>query len=64
MIIFLRVTSLREEGLVLPQEVKIHGLLIASEELENLSHVTGDDKTLGFHIADYMNVFQVNLLSL
>lgn len=56
-----RVTSLTDRGILLPQKIKIQGLLISSDELENLSHVTGDDKTLGFHIADFINLFQVSL---
>lgn len=58
-----RVASLKSGGLILPAEVKIHGLFIESEELESMSHVTGNDKTLGFQIADFINVFQVQKLT-
>ncbi|XP_052791753.1 protein arginine N-methyltransferase 9-like [Mya arenaria] len=58
-LIFHKITSLAPSGKVLPVEVKIHGLFIESEELENLSHVTGNDKTLDFRIAEFINVFQM-----
>ncbi|XP_060598408.1 protein arginine N-methyltransferase 9-like [Ruditapes philippinarum] len=58
-LVYHRIASLKKDGLILPAEVKIHGLFIESEELESLSHVTGNDRTLGFQIADFINVFQM-----
>ena len=52
-------TSLSEAGRIVPGKVTIHGLFIESQELEIMSHVTGNDKTLGYSIADFINVFQV-----
>ena len=54
-----RITSLSETGVIVPGKVTIHGIFIESQELECMSHVTGSDKTLGYSIADFINVFQV-----
>ena len=53
-------TSLSEAGRIVPGKVTIHGLFIESQELEIMNHVTGNDKTLGYSIADFINVFQVS----
>jgi len=58
-VITFRLTSLNEGGVTLPGCIKVNGLLIESEELEKLSHVMGDDRTFGFHIAEFINEFQV-----
>ena len=54
-----RVTSLSEDGIIVPGKVTIRGLFIESTELERTSHVIGSHMTLGYSIADFINVFQV-----
>ena len=54
-----RVTSLSEGGIIVPGKVTIRGLIIESTELERTSHVIGSHMTLGYSIADFINVFQV-----
>ena len=54
-----RVTALSDRGVIIPGKVTIQGIFIESPELENASHVTGNHKTLGYSIADFINVFQV-----
>ena len=58
-LIFFRETSLKKDGLLVPGHIRIMGLFIESDELDNLSHVTGNEKTLDFKIAEHINVFQV-----
>ncbi|GCC21515.1 hypothetical protein chiPu_0019987, partial [Chiloscyllium punctatum] len=50
---------LRPEGRLLPQCIKIYGMLIESETLQRESAVQGKEATLGFNIAPFINQFKV-----
>ncbi|XP_078397258.1 protein arginine N-methyltransferase 9 isoform X1 [Cetorhinus maximus] len=50
---------LRPEGRLLPQCIKIYGMLIESETLQQESAVQGKEATLGFNIAPFINQFKV-----
>ena len=52
-------TSLSEGGTIVPGTITICGMFIESTELEKTSHVIGSHMTLGYSIADFINVFQV-----
>ncbi|XP_074651053.1 protein arginine N-methyltransferase 9-like [Tubulanus polymorphus] len=54
-----RITCLRNGGIVMPNVVTVHGMLISSAELEEDSGVVNDDRVLGLDIAKYMNDFQM-----
>ncbi|KAK3100629.1 hypothetical protein FSP39_022782 [Pinctada imbricata] len=55
----LRVTALEPGGYVMPGRVSIHGMCVQSEELLAESAVVGDERTLGYHVAKYINDFQM-----
>ncbi|ESO88508.1 hypothetical protein LOTGIDRAFT_71709, partial [Lottia gigantea] len=57
-IALLRVTSLREHGIILPERVKIYGICIESSDLVKVSRVISDQQTSGYHIAQFINDFQ------
>ncbi|XP_067897325.1 protein arginine N-methyltransferase 9 isoform X2 [Heterodontus francisci] len=50
---------LRPEGRLLPHCIKIYGMLIESETLQQESAVQGKEPTLGFNIAPFINQFKV-----
>ncbi|XP_072352195.1 protein arginine N-methyltransferase 9 [Scyliorhinus torazame] len=50
---------LRPEGRLLPQCIKIYGMFIESETLQQESSVQGKEATLGFNIAPFINQFKV-----
>ncbi|KAL4229855.1 class I-like SAM-binding methyltransferase superfamily [Mactra antiquata] len=54
-----RFSHLKSMGVLLPCKVKILGMFIECEELDTWNHVTGNDKTLGFQIADFINLYQM-----
>ena len=54
-----RVTCLKPDGVVLPSSVKVFGMCIESESLEEDSAVLDDSRTLGLDIATFINDFQV-----
>ncbi|KAH3840796.1 protein arginine N-methyltransferase 9-like [Dreissena polymorpha] len=53
------ITNLAPNGHVFPGHLRVQGLFIESQELECLSHVTGDEATLDYQIAEFINVFQM-----
>ena len=54
-----RATCLESQAVVIPGRVTVQAMLIESYALRQDSMVTGDDNTLGFLIAGFMNDFQV-----
>ncbi len=59
-----RATGLTDSAVVIPQVVKVYGVIIESAALLQDSQVCGSDNTLGINVAQYMNVFQVGVVAL
>ena len=47
---------------MLPEGFAVHGMCISSATLREETSVIGDDVTLGFKIAEFMNKYQVRLM--
>ncbi|XP_050416790.2 protein arginine N-methyltransferase 9 [Patella vulgata] len=54
----LRVTSLSDHGVILPNKLKIYGICVESCDLLRVSRVIGTEQTSGYHIAEFINDFQ------
>ncbi|XP_077518992.1 protein arginine N-methyltransferase 9-like isoform X2 [Amblyomma americanum] len=60
-IALLRKSCLKPDVTMVPSSVTLRGVLVESEALEEQSHLVSDSRTLGFRIADSINIFQVHM---
>lgn len=60
-IALLRKSCLKPDVTMVPSSVTLRGVLVESEALEEQSHLVSDSRTLGFKIANFINVFQVHM---
>ena len=51
---------LEEGGRIFPQSIVVHGMLVESDTLLLESAVQGQEPTLGFNIAPFINQFTVS----
>lgn len=52
---------LEEGGRIFPQKIVVHGMLVESDTLLLESAVQGQEPTLGFNIAPFINQFTVSV---
>lgn len=60
-IFFSRLTCLETTGKIVPGIIRVNAMCIESENLMSDSAVLGDDVTLGFRIAEFINMYQVTM---
>lgn len=58
-----RLTCLETTGKIVPGIIRVNAMCIESESLMSDSAVLGDDVTLGFRIAEFINMYQVTVAS-
>lgn len=58
-----RLTCLETTGKIVPGIIRVNAMCIESESLTSDSAVLGDDVTLGFRIAEFINMYQVTVAS-
>lgn len=52
---------LEEGGRIFPEKIVVHGMLVESDTLLLESAVQGQEPTLGFNIAPFINQFTVSI---